>query len=81
MVRRIVLLLEQSMGLTDEQRKATKAVVPDPPIGRLMGASLEGTRGMYSTASSRFCAIWVHCYLADVFGKSSMHIARKSQLK
>jgi hypothetical protein len=53
-VWRIVLLLEQSMGLTDEQRKASKAVVPDPPTGWLMGASLEGTRGMYSTASSRF---------------------------
>jgi hypothetical protein len=80
-VWRIVLLLEQSKGLTDEQWKASKAVVPDPPTGWLMGASLEGTRGMYSTASSRFCAIWAHCYLADVSGKSSMHIGRKSQLK
>jgi hypothetical protein len=80
-VWRIVLPLEQSMGLTDEQWKASKAVVPDPPTEWLMGASLEGAWGTYSTASSRFCAIWVPCYLADVFEKSSMHIGRKSQFK
>ena len=78
MVWRIVLLLEQSMGLTDEQWKASKAVVPDPPTEWLMGAKLEETRGMYSTASSRFCAIRVHCYMTDVFGRSTMHIGRKS---